>query len=225
MCGSNILVAFDLDDTLYKECEYVASGYNYVAERVSHILNLPVEETNKVMSSHDGSTHPFDRLYDHIGGKVTVESMVSMYREHIPDITLPDVSERCLQILKSCGVTLAIITDGRHIGQWNKINALGLLRYFDMQFISVSEDIGSEKTDIRPWQRMELLTPWCNDRWYIGDNPYKDFYYPRQMGWHTVMLVDDGPNIHKQSGLLSADYRADISIDTLAVLPEVIGLV
>lgn len=220
--NSRILVAFDLDDTLYKECDYVRSGHLYVARELSRMLKMPEDSLVDAALSESDEGHPFDRLYEMTGHAVPVAGMVGMYRGHVPVLTLPDVSRRCLDALKLAGVTLALITDGRHAGQWNKIHALGLSRYFDDRLISVSADIGADKNELLPWTRMETLTPDCRCRWYVGDNPRKDFRHPRAMGWNTVMLRDNGLNIMSQSVELPDSYMAWKTIDSLDQLPELI---
>ena len=217
------LVAFDLDDTLYKECDYVASGHRYVARTLARRLRVPADDLLRVVDGDSTGRHPFDALYDYIDHRVPVSEMVALYRAHIPFITLPPVTTRCLERLAADGYTLALITDGRHTGQWNKIRALALERYIDGRLISVSADVGADKNDRLPWERMAELTPGCTRRWYVGDNPRKDFHHPNLMGWNTVMLRDDGRNILTQHVDLPADYHARYVIDTLAELPSLIA--
>ncbi len=214
----SILVAFDLDDTLYKERDYVKSGCLYVARQLSRRLRVPCGLLEETVLSAEGGRHPFEVL-DHA---VPVDRMVGMYREHFPYLVLPDDSRYCLENLKGHGVTLAMITDGRHEGQWNKIRALGLQRYFDDGLISVSADIGADKTCLLPWTRMEDLTPWCSVRWYIGDNMRKDFRHPKALGWNTVMLRDNGLNIKSQDVDLPVVYHAGMTIGSLSELPGLI---
>lgn len=220
-CGS-ILVAFDLDDTLYKECDYVRSGYRYVARRLSERLGVSRDRLEELVLSNEDNRHPFDRIYDELDHLVPVDEMVGLYRDHMPDLSLPEESRRCLEALKGAGVTLALITDGRHNGQWNKIKALCLQRYFEDDLISVSADVGADKNDLVPWIRMENLTPWCRSRWYIGDNPRKDFFHPRSRGWNTVMLHDDGTNVMSQDIVLPAGYMAGVTVRSLSELPRLI---
>lgn len=215
-----VLVAFDLDDTLYKERDYVESGYLYVARKLARQLHVPVESTVGVVLAPDAGKHPFDALFDYLDGAVSVERMVGIYREHMPYLVLPSETRKCLERLLAGGVRLALITDGRHVGQWNKIHALGLERYFNKEFISISDDVGYDKNHIEPWLRMESLTPDCDERWYIGDNPRKDFRFPRSLGWHTVMLVDDGRNIKTQHVDLPDEFYAEMTIKSLDSLPD-----
>lgn len=222
MDNSGLLVVFDLDDTLYKECDYVKSGQLYVAYALARQYGLPADTVVGAMMDNENSLTPFDRLHAFLGGRVPVGKMVEMYREHKPSLVLPDDSRYCLETLSKAGVVLAMITDGRHNGQWNKIHALGLERYFDSSLISVSADVGWDKTHSEPWNRMETLTAGCHTRWYIGDNPRKDFYHPRRLGWHTVMLADNGLNVMQQDIPLPEDYKAEVTIVSLNELPSII---
>lgn len=197
--NSDTLIAFDLDDTLYKEEDYCASGFNYVARRLSRRLRVPAESLIEAMTAGGDGRHPFDILHEAIDGRVSIDRMVRLYRDHIPFLILPDDTRQLLEQLSTEGFTLAIITDGRSRGQWNKIRALGLERFIPTRLISVSADIRAEKLSPLPWERIEALTPECRHRVYVGDNPAKDFMQPRSRGWHTVMLRDDGRNIHSQS--------------------------
>ena len=102
--------------------------------------------------------------------------------------------------LKHRGITLGLITDGRSISQRNKIKALGLDRWFDNENIIISEETQSEKIEepnfrhfVKKYRGAEFT--------YVGDNPKKDFIVPNRLGWKTVMLKDDGRNIHKQEAV------------------------
>ncbi len=56
---------------------------------------------------------------------------------------------------------------------------------------------------------------------YIGDNPAKDFYWPRRLGWRTFGLRDMVKiSINKQ--VISSGTHAEIWIDDLS---EIISLI
>ena len=56
-----IFVAFDLDDTLYKEIDFVKSAHNHIA----HILSKKyVQYHNDILSILDKNKSPFDPLCD-----------------------------------------------------------------------------------------------------------------------------------------------------------------
>jgi putative hydrolase of the HAD superfamily len=191
---------FDLDDTLYHERDYVRSALHFVGEWVA---------------SHYGGLQVFDRLWDlfEAGSKDPVSEMwraeafpnqskllvLAEMRQHRPVITLRGDAQRLLKCLRQRGRGFSIVTDGRSITQRAKLEALGCL---DAKFVSISEEVGIEKTDILRFEainRLFLADGYC----YVGDNPMKDFVAPNTLGWTTVMLKGTEANIHSQ--VLGAD--------------------
>jgi putative hydrolase of the HAD superfamily len=58
---------------------------------------------------------------------------------------------------------------------------------------------------------------------YVGDNPQKDFYGARILGWKTVQIKrPDG--IYKDEKNVRSDYMADILITDLNQLTSIIEL-
>lgn len=220
------LIAFDLDDTLYKERDFVASGYRAIADRLEKKYGFRSSEMINVMST--APLNPFDSLAEYLTNRaiqqgLTVDEdiawMVDTYRHHIPEIKVsPDVSET-LTTLKKRGNRLALITDGRVITQSNKIISLGIDEIIDEGNISISEAIGAEKYHRLPFDRIMKLNPDVDSFAYVGDNPMKDFLWPNRLGWTTIQLKDNGRNVHSQSIELPAnDYRPQMVIDRLSDL-------
>ena len=84
-----------------------------------------------------------DRYLAEIGQPEQKEACLRVYREHMPQITLNDGVLEQISQLKSEGIKLGIITDGRPNGQWNKIRALGLDKLVDD--IIVTDELGGEQ--------------------------------------------------------------------------------
>lgn len=198
MC--KIVVCFDLDDTLYKEIDFVESGFRLIAESEKRPDLLP-----KMMGWRDKGEDVFFNLNKAIGKETSKSEYLKIYRYHIPKITLSEGVEETLNELKSREVILGLITDGRSETQRNKIKALGLDRWFDNENIIISEEFGSEKTDERNFRFFMNKYPGANYV-YVGDNPKKDFVVPNRLWWKTVMLEDDERNIHKQDFSMSKEY-------------------
>ena len=215
------LVVFDLDDTLFKEREYESSGFRYVAGELAQRYNVTESSLIDIMFA-DGIMHPFDRLYDYLDKAVSIDEMIHLYRNHFPKLTLPPDTIKCLNRLKQEAILLGIITDGRHVAQWSKIESLGLTEYIDSSNIIVSEDVGGDKTTLTPWHRMCSLTTGVEERWYVGDNIMKDFVMPNKLGWTTVMLADDGNNVHSQNVIVTDEYRPHYTIESLDRLPGLV---
>lgn len=227
----SVLIAFDLDDTLYKERDFVASGYRAVAHTVA--AENSIFDYDEMLHLMDNApVNAFDSLEEYIATrsrhhgitcKIGIPEMVSIYRNHFPDIAAEE-SIAVLKELKSSGYRLAIITDGRKITQSNKIKALGLDEIVAPANISISEAIGGEKSTSLPFERMMRLNPDIDSFVYVGDNPIKDFQWPNRLGWTTIQLLDNGLNIHSQSiPLPTTDYAPQQSIPALTTLTDIIS--
>lgn len=218
-----ICVAFDLDDTLYKERHYVSTGRQAVAREMEMLSGVPRRELMHVM---EDASDAFDALHERLSSTlasgVGVDTYVDIYRAHMPELIMPEETRASLLALASAGVTVGIITDGRHVTQWNKIRALGLDRLVDPRHILVSGDLGYDKHTPVPFEEFVRRTQ--ADRYiYVGDNLTKDFHYPRMMGWTAVMLRDNGENIHRQDiNAVDKTYRPDVIIESLTELTKLI---
>ncbi len=221
------LVAFDLDDTLYKESDYVKSALLHIAGFLSSKYHLSAERIFDLMS-RDG-VNPFDALYSFLNTEnIVIEEntcdLLKLYRNHFPDLLLPVESRIALERLIASGYRLAIITDGRSVGQMYKILSLGLDRFVSRPNVSISEEIGCDKHSAFPFERMMKRNPDCDSFIYVGDNPEKDFIWPNRLGWTSVMLLDaDSVNIHSQQpDRLDEKSRAQYEIRSLAELPTLL---
>ncbi len=220
------LIAFDLDDTLFKEMCYVASGYMAVAESVAKATGANATVLYDILEKN--RPLGYEAIAEHIKGlpgseMVSVESMTEIYNTHTPDIMLSEGAESVLPALKEAGHTLALITDGASQRQRAKIKALGLDRFFAPEAILISEETGGDKSTEIPWRAAEARFG-AESFIYVGDNPAKDFRVPNLRGWQTVMLRDrEGKNVHTQHPAdLRPEYRARICIDSLTDLTQML---
>lgn len=223
------LIAFDLDDTLYKEIDFLHSGYREITRQLSVDFRLDYN----VM--YDMMIHPQKNAFDDLNMYLRqhdvpsdrdVSWMVNVYRTHHPDITLDNETEHTLKLLtESTENRLAIITDGRIITQQAKIDALGLHRFIESNLISISESIGAKKNKRLPFERMMALNTDCNRFFYIGDNPAKDFYWGNKLGWTTIQLNDDGRNIQKQNIIIPQQYHAQLTVSSIADVIDYINCI
>lgn len=213
----DICVAFDLDDTLYKERYYVAECHRNIARTLSRLSGIDADTLFTLMQNADNALDALhDRLQSTSAAHLSIDDYLDIYRSTKPRLELPQSTASALGGLKQSGVTLGIITDGRHNTQWNKIEALGLEKYIEHNYIIVSGDIGRDKHSHVPFAELAQRVG-ARHYIYVGDNLTKDFHYPRILGWETVMLRDvDQQNIHRQRlGETPPDYCPDIIIDNL----------
>lgn len=199
------MIVFDLDDTLYKEVDYVASGCRAVAEAAATAGFITAHTAYDIITTAPTTAEGFSRLeaiaLQHENGRgFNLPHILNIYRNHKPDITLPDDSRQLLESLASKEIAIGLITDGRAVAQREKIKALGLDKFIHPGNILISEETGHDKHSQFPFRKMMELNPAERQFIYIGDNPEKDFKWPNELGWITVMLRDiDRTNIHPQS--------------------------
>ena len=200
------VICFDLDDTLYKEIDYLKSAYREIAEYAagqctgcSDSVNiLAIKAYNRMQDAYREGLNAFEELNLFLGLELPISDYLYIYRNHKPKITLSDNVLRTLDELQVEGVHIGLITDGRSVQQRNKIEALGLGRWIDEKDMVISEEFGSEKPALANYEFFMKRYSECHDFTYVGDNLKKDFIAPNTLGWRTVCLKDDGRNIHRQ---------------------------
>lgn len=187
------VVVFDLDDTLCKEIDFLHSAFREIAATADpeNAGTLFAE----MLEMRSRGENVFEKLSERFG--ISVSDLLKRYREHVPAIQLSPDARLTLETLRSRGVVLGLITDGRSLTQRNKIRALGVDEFIPDENIVISEEFGSEKPSTANYEFFMKKYPdaeFC----YVGDNPKKDFVAPNALGWKTVCVLDDGRNIHPQ---------------------------
>jgi len=210
-------IVFDLDDTLYSEQDYVLSGKRAVVAAISDCFNVDI---GAEFLYYDGDF--LDRVCALADLPYAVkETLLWVYRTHIPDISLRPGVTSLLGELRSRGDAICILTDGRAITQRLKIRALQI----DVDSIYVSEQLGAKKPDAIGYEKITTDFP-ADNYVYVGDNPQKDFIAPKRMGWQTFGFVADGKSIHRYDlGTIDATAMPDkwfADFSDLAKLLEVV---
>lgn len=218
------MVVFDLDDTLFKEIDYVKSAYRAIAGAIGRADEMHPELALTILEESESTEKGLDDLsavlWQHNPDtQFKVPAMVEIYRTHVPDISLSPGAKELLDSLKEKNIAVGLITDGRPSTQRAKIEALRLTDYIAPDNILISGETGADKTQQTPFRMMMERNPAEQRFVYVGDNPAKDFRWPNALGWLTVQLDDpEGVNIHSQAIDVPADFRAARHIDRLADL-------
>ncbi|MEO5356437.1 MAG: HAD hydrolase-like protein [Nitrospirae bacterium YQR-1] len=189
---------FDLDDTLYPEMEFVKSGFKVVSEYMANVFSLDSGILfNRMMEilNSTGRGKVFDNILGETGqfSNENVLTLLYLYRDHSPDITLYDDVVPVITKLKDSGIKTAVITDGMASVQQNKIKALGLESLVDV--VIYTDILGREywKPSHVPFQTaFNLLgqkAPYAAV--YVGDNPAKDFTGAEALGIEGVHIIRD----------------------------------
>ena len=218
------LIIFDLDNTLYPEETYVQSGFKAVARYLSGKYDCNFEKLFSIIMdifNKDGRGKVFDRLVNDLNFNEEISTLVYIYRYHSPNISLYPESIFLLNKLKS-KYKLALITDGRSFVQKRKVDALNIGDYFD---VVVFTDVLGEnywKPSIEPYKLvLSILNCDAKDACYIGDDPYKDFKAPKQLGMKSIKIEDE-MDYWKKRGYkrFDADFQVNSLNEILGVLDE-----
>lgn len=187
-----MLYVLDVDDTLYLERDFVKSGF--------HAVDVWLKQNCEVENFFEAAWRLFEEgargnifnlalaqtIGMNKGNDAIIEQLVTVYRSHEPDISLlPDALE--FLFYRDVG-SLAIITDGYSHVQWAKIKALQL----DLMVgqIIVTGDWG--QTFWKPHPRAFIKISQGHEPKeciYIADNPKKDFFAPKNLGWRPSIRI------------------------------------
>ncbi len=208
-------VIFDLDDTLFAEMDFVASGFRAVAKwletRVDRHHDVIVQEFRELQLV--SSEMVFNRWLDEQSGDVaSVSEMIAVYRSHIPEVKAYPFVVPLLESLRS-RYRLGLVSDGYLQTQQNKWNALGLDSRFDA--VVFSDELGREnwKPSPAPFQRvLGSLSVVPARSVYVGDNPKKDFVGARRVGMKAIRIRHKW-GVYSKLEPVDQEHQPDIEVD------------
>lgn len=219
-------VIFDLDDTLISEKEYIRSGYKQVAIEIAKKYVLDKKYVYKILldTFEENPQNVFNRVLDKLSIYYEIEDikrLVKVYRSHKPEIKLYDDAKYIIETLYKRRVKLGIITDGYIITQKNKLEVLGIEKYFE--YIIITDELGREfwKPHRKSYDIMKnKLKVNYDEMIYVGDNVSKDFVTANKLGIETVF-------INREDGVYSKikkhkSYLANLEVKDLKELKNLI---
>jgi putative hydrolase of the HAD superfamily len=210
------LLVFDLDDTLYKEVDFLRSGYQYICDK----FLLDEHVFQQMLKNYFEGKNAFEELIRQHDLPLQLSELIQLYHAHLPKISLDQATKYTLDVLSQTPfVELGLLTDGRSTTQRNKLKALGIENYF--KEIIISEEFGSEKPNLANYLHFANKYPnyLC---FYIADNIQKDFVSPNQLAWTTICLKDNGRNVHSQCLSVSSHFLPKHLITEMAELISII---
>jgi len=183
---------FDLDDTLYPERDFVASGCRAVAHYMAVKYGTNANEAYCVMMETFAvhgrrSIMPvvIDKL---LRGSVPIAELVEVYRQHAPEISLfPGYSKLIEQLAQQ--YRLGLITDGLPDVQRRKVRALELEARINQ--IIYTWDHGPQREKPHPFafdMMLEALNVGPRQALFVGDNPDKDCRGALGVGMRCVLI-------------------------------------
>lgn len=220
-------LVFDIDDTLYRERDYVRSGFAHVARIVARSGPEATELSRWLWQAFEtgirGDT--LDRMlmaFPEAARQASALELIEAYRTHHPDIFLAPGVELMLDELKDLGLRLGILSDGPAESQAAKVAALRLARWFDP--IILTGSLGPDFVKPGTTGFEAIARAWrlpARSLVYVADNPEKDFVGPRALGWMTVRFREPEQLRHGlEPG--SEAHRADVEIGAPLELLELV---
>ena len=194
-------VLFDMDDTLYPELDYVASGFKAVARFLEAEKGWMAEDSYAKMTSlmvANGRGRVFNdllTLHD-VADTCLVSRLVGCYRSHAPDLELFAGVSALLTRLKDANMPMALVTDGLPKMQHAKITALGLGHWFRVIILPWELDAPKPKPDGFRVAAAALGVA-ETDCLIVGDRSDKDGAAARAMGSAFIKIGDKprDPNV------------------------------
>ena len=217
------LVAFDLDDTLYPERSYVCDGLRKVGRFMKGKLGINGGYRELLKTFNENRRVPtINTALYRLGvphDERLIQDMLQNY--HSLPLRIHPYKDTFTVLGQLVGrYTLALITDGRLETQRNKVEALGLSHLFDE--IVYTDALGQEyrkPSEVSFRNVMDRFSLVGQDCAYVGDNSTKDFVAPNRLGWFTVQVKRRGRLYREEE---SGDYRAQVSVGSLANLPRLL---
>ena len=107
------IIVFDLDDTLYKEIDFLKSAFKAIATTISdRNTELGNSIYSLMLTEYQNGQNAFKKVIEENGiSKFSIEDLIHIYRNHKPDIQLGCETRQVLENLKLMGFPLGIITD------------------------------------------------------------------------------------------------------------------
>lgn len=217
----DLTIVFDLDDTLYLERDYVRSGFVALDRWVANKFGVAGFGVAAQAAWDQGECRKsFDMALASLGIMVNAEMVAAMlehYRAHVPAIRLQPDAADFLEVGRG-RYRLALITDGPHVVQQRKIDALRLDRLgFDPIIATGLWGKAFWKPHRRAFRMVEDCHGVASRRFiYVADNPAKDFIAPRVLGWGAVQINREGAVHPRQPG--HPDHAAHVEISSMAEL-------
>ena len=186
-------IGFDLDDTLYRQCDYDFLIYKSFFLR-KYTVPIAIELAKKLVELKRIKGYGYPRLFDdffelyHITSDV--KELVAFYK-HPPVVHLENklVMRELLEFLVLMKKNLFLVSNGYLKVQMNKLIALDVKKYFNRIQILSPENPGLE---LKPSPQVNGVFQFSGRTIYLGDQPL-DAHFACNCGYdfYLVNLYDE----------------------------------
>ena len=182
---------FDLDDTVHDKTSSLMGCANSMYEKFLTSADADSTSFSHFFVEQNCIIQPKVDVFSKIAKKYTLSSTTQTRMLEYFDSSFHKFSKRfegvleAFEFLKSQGVKIACVTNGRDFFQRNKIKALGLQEYFDV--IVTSGELGVKKPDLiifkTALRKLNADETMCV---FIGDNLKADMTPASLLGMKTI---------------------------------------
>lgn len=213
------VVIFDLDNTLYRERDFIRSGCAAVAQQATMIFKEAVytqvyedlvydtlEKKPAIMNlvKHFAAGLPQKRQFD------LTQLFLNTYRNHDPKIGMTQDTKDVLDALKKRGISIGIVTDGRSEVQRKKLVKLGLMDDSRISEIVMTDELAGKNGNPAIFRKpnplaFEILklrfeVPY-HCMIFVGANIQKDFETPQRLGMRCLHYNNLKENIFSKNAM------------------------
>ncbi|MCR8641259.1 HAD family hydrolase [Paenibacillus sp. N1-5-1-14] len=190
-------VIFDLDNTLLDRtltfqrfCEKWVDTYfpNIEAEQSQSYIDYMIQAD---LDGYRPKPELFEELIEVFQWqsiKPTEDQLMEFYQIHyVQSAVLMDGALELLTMCKQMGMKVGLVTNGRNVIQYGKIDQLQMRDYFD--HIIVSEEAGCKKPNPLIYKMiLERLQVHAEHTIFVGDHPANDVEGAANVGMQTIWL-------------------------------------
>lgn len=191
-------IIFDLDNTLLDRTRTFRSfTSSFISHYFSH-LDVTQPLFDLIIELDQDGYKDKEELFTELlelsdwQEKPQLSDLIAFYsREYVKSAVLMDDAREVVQHVRT-KYKVGVITNGKSLIQYGKIDQLGIRHDFDL--IIVSEEVGIKKPDRRIFEmaceKLELKPEQCL---YIGDHPVNDIEGAASAGMETIWMRVNQP--------------------------------
>lgn len=227
-------IIFDLDDTLYDLSEPFRRTHaelfgEQLGEECEDLFRMSRIYSDEAMDlEKEGKLRPEDAFFYRIhkcymdAGLDLTREMADVfeekYRYYQKHITVPDKIKEMLDYCRRTNCHMGVLTNGKVRGQYVKVEALGLLCWFEERNIFISEMTGYHKPAPAVFQYVEQhLKLDAKQIWYVGDTYEVDVIGGKNAGWNVIWYN------HRRREVPGTENLADVTVYTAEELLDEIA--
>lgn len=197
-------IVFDLDNTLVLRNQAMI---NCIAQEFNLSLNSSQVEQIKIQDDKGHSNRlEFSKwINSFLDLKSSPQTIWGVIKSNIAKYVLLNESAESVLNKLYGNYNLVLFTNGGSLNQRQKITASGLSKYFNDNYIFISEEIGFNKPNPKAFEYVSTHFQKDTEFFMIGDHFENDILGAINFGWQAVYLGSDQDyenSIHSLSELL-----------------------